>query len=204
MNEAVTFLETYGYLAVLIGSIFEGEIMLFVAGILSHKQVLDLSFPIIFIAAALGALLGDNVWFFLARRHRAWVSVRMPNAYGRARAMFAVYEKRPRTFAAGMRFMYGFRTLVPLSMGLSHVPYRTFVLWNFLGALAWSGVITGAGYYAGAFLTELFGRLPLREVKMLIAIAALLGIAYLAHRLIERGARKVAHVPEGILSENKL
>jgi len=84
------------------------------------------------------------------------------------------------------------------------VPYRTVAVWNSLGALAWSGVITGAGYYAGAFLNELFGRLPLREVKILIAIVALLGIAYLAHRLIERGARKVAHVPTDILSENKL
>lgn len=204
MNNVIAFLEAYGYLAVLIGSMFEGEIMLFVAGILSHKQVLDLSFPVIFIAATLGAFTGDSFWFLLGRYRRLWVQKSMPKAYKRAHGMFTLYEKRPRTFASGMRFMYGFRTLVPLSMGLSHVPYRTFVFWNALGALAWSTVMTGAGYYAGAFLTELFGRFPLREVKILIAIAALLGIAYLAHRLIERGARKVAHVPVDILSETKL
>ncbi|OGG61259.1 hypothetical protein A3C87_01530 [Candidatus Kaiserbacteria bacterium RIFCSPHIGHO2_02_FULL_49_34] len=203
MNEAILFLETYGYLAVLIGSLFEGELILFVAGILSHQQLLDLNFTGVYFAAAFGALIGDNAWFLLGRYRRTWVSLRMPRAYARARAAFSVYEKRPQLMSAGMRFMYGFRTLVPLSMGLSHVPYRTFLLFNALGALAWSAVMTSGGYFAGVFLVELFGKLPLREIKILLVVAAILGIAYLAHRLIERGVRKVAQVPIDSLSENK-
>lgn len=196
MIDFIPLLQTYGYLGVFIGSIFEGEAFLFVGGILAHKDIINLNLTIICIAAALGAFLGDNVWFWIGRHRRVWVQRRMPKAYARAESMLQSLESRPRIFSAGMRFMYGFRSLMPLSLGLSHVRARTFVFWNSVGSIIWSSTITIAGYYVGDFLIGVFGKMHVREARVLIASAIVIGVAFVLYHLIERGARKVVHAPE--------
>lgn len=196
MSDLIPFLQTYGYLGVFVGSIFEGEAVLFLGGILAHQDVINLNFVLVFVAAALGAFFGDNMWFWLGRNRRSFVRRKLPNAVGRAERMFSTLEARPRIFAAGMRFMYGFRSLVPLSMGLSHVQARTFALWNFIGAVVWSAIITGAGYYAGSFLTSFFGRFQAREVRVTILVGVVMVVAYVIYRIFAYQARKITKAPE--------
>ncbi len=196
MIQIIPLLQTYGYLGVFAGSIVEGEAVLFLGGILAHHDVVNLNFFFVFLAAACGAFVGDNAWFWLGRYRRAFVHSKLPGAAKRAERIFAALEHRPRVFAASMRFMYGFRSLVPLSLGLSKIPARLFVFWDAVGSLVWSAVITGAGYYAGGFLSSFFGRLHGREVRVAIVVALTMVAAYIIYRVFAQGARIVTRAPD--------
>jgi membrane protein DedA with SNARE-associated domain len=56
-----------GYAAVLVGTFLEGETVLVLAGIAAHRGYLDL--PLVIGAAFLDTLFGDQLYFFLGRRH---------------------------------------------------------------------------------------------------------------------------------------
>ncbi len=60
----------YGYLLLFVWSIFEGEIGLIIAGILSSKGMV-FDFQNVIVIAAFGALIGDNTLFFLGRIYDA-------------------------------------------------------------------------------------------------------------------------------------
>jgi membrane protein DedA with SNARE-associated domain len=57
--------ETYGYLAVFLGSLFEGDALLLVASFLAYLGKLDL--PLVMFAAFFGTWLSDIIWFLLGR-----------------------------------------------------------------------------------------------------------------------------------------
>jgi membrane protein DedA with SNARE-associated domain len=58
-------LETYGYLAILIGSFIEGETILVLGGFAAQRGYLQLPWVILF--AFLGSLSGDQLFFHLGR-----------------------------------------------------------------------------------------------------------------------------------------
>lgn len=55
----------YGLIAVLIGSAFEGDFTLILAGVVAHLGIFP--FPLAVAAGALGSLAGDSAWYGLGR-----------------------------------------------------------------------------------------------------------------------------------------
>ena len=58
----VFFIVEYGYLAILIGSFFEGETILVLGGLAVQQGYLYLS--LVFLCSLIGTLTSDNVFFF--------------------------------------------------------------------------------------------------------------------------------------------
>ena len=60
-----SLIDTYGYLAILVGTFFEGETILVLGGFAAYRGYLHL--PWVIIAAFVGSLCGDQLFFFLGR-----------------------------------------------------------------------------------------------------------------------------------------
>jgi membrane protein DedA with SNARE-associated domain len=58
-------LADHGYLAVLIGSLLEGETILVLAGFAAHQG--HLSLPLVLAIAFVGGTFGDQIFFWLGR-----------------------------------------------------------------------------------------------------------------------------------------
>lgn len=56
----------YGYLAVAVGCVLEGETVLLMAGYAAHRGMLDL--PGVMAVALASSFAGDQFWFWLGRR----------------------------------------------------------------------------------------------------------------------------------------
>ena len=77
------------------------------------------------------------------------------------------------------RFVPVVRTYVPFAAGTARMPYRRFLIWNVLGALAWVGLMTGAG----VLLSGIPGIADSIEGVMLVVIAvSMLPVAVSAAR----------------------
>jgi membrane protein DedA with SNARE-associated domain len=166
---------TYGYLAVAVGSFLEGETVLVVAGFAAHRGYMD--FRCVVLAAFLGSLAGDQLYFFLGRKHGAALLARRPRWQARAAKVHRLLERRPALFIIAFRFgiVWGFRTVAPFVIGMSHVPTSRFALFNTIGAAAWALSVGALGYFFGHALQLVLGdvkRFELEAFLFLVAVGA--------------------------------
>jgi len=178
-----TFLQTYGYWAILIGTFLEGETILVLGGLAAHMGYMDLTGVIL--AAFAGSLCGDQLFFFLGRRHSAFLLNRRPAWKPKLERANRLIDRFQTPLILGFRFLYGLRTVMPFAIGISRVPVLRFVLLNALGAMVWAGIVAGGGYLFGNALEGVLGNIRHYE-KMLFVLVALAGAVVWALYLYRR------------------
>ena len=178
----------YGYTAIFIGALLEGETVLLIAAVLVQQGLLD--FKWVLLASAAGAFAGDQFFFQLGRlkgaclfRHRAAWQHKLDRA-GRW------LNLRHGIVILLYRFIYGMRAVIPFLLGAGRCRVGTFTLLSAASAMAWATVIGTGGYFFG----EIFQRLILEGQS--IQKNGLLGVALLASLVI--GMRWRAHRRDAI------
>jgi membrane protein DedA with SNARE-associated domain len=140
--------DSYGYVAVFVGAFLEGETILALAGLAAYRGYLDF-YTVAVIAMAAG-FAGDQLYFFLGRRQGGRILARFPDARARAHRFDALLERWHAPLIVAIRFMYGFRIVGPVLLGMGRVPAWKFMVFNFIGAAIWAPVIAGIGYVFGS------------------------------------------------------
>ena len=174
-------LADYGYLAVFIGCLLEGETILVLAGFAAQQGLLSL--PIVFGLAFVGGTLGDQIFFFLGRRYGESLLQRLPRIAGAAKRVNRLLLRYDAWLIIGVRFMYGLRIAGPIVIGMSEVPAMRFLAFNLLGAAIWAVLVTGVGFGFGQSLQWLMAELVYFEeagVLLIVGVAVLIGVV---HRL---------------------
>jgi len=178
-----TFIQQYGYAAVLVGTFLEGETVLVIGGFAAHRGYLN--FPGVVLAAFAGTLIGDQLYFFLGRRYNDAILKRRPAWAPRIARAGQLIDRHRILVILAFRFLYGLRTVTPFALGMSKVPFRQFLFLNLVGALAWSVVVGAAGYLFGHVL-ELILEDVRRYEMAIIALLAILGAMLWLFRFIRR------------------
>ena len=110
----------YGYAALIIGSMAEGETITLLGGVAAHQGLLK--FPLVVISVALGGMIGDQLLYLLGRRFGGRLLKRFSRHQARIRKAQRLIKSHPYLFVIGTRFMYGFRVIGPLLIGASGLP----------------------------------------------------------------------------------
>lgn len=161
----------YGYLAVALGCILEGETVLLMAGFAAHRGLLDL--PAVLVVAWLSSFAGDQFWFVAGRRHGAALVARFAGVQRVLPRVQRLIRTHQDALVLGVRFMVGVRVAGPILMGWSGVPAPRFLVLNLLGAALWTAVVGGGGYFFGQLLERV---LPdLRRVEEGVIVVVVLG-----------------------------
>ncbi|WP_433038372.1 DedA family protein [Actinomycetospora sp. CA-053990] len=150
------FLVLFAETGLLIGFFLPGDSLLFTAGLLASTSVtapLHLSLPWVLVAAVAGALLGAQTGFVIGRRAGPALmsrsrSRRLHEGAAQAEGYLARYGHGKAIVLA--RFVPIVRTVLNPLAGALGVPTRTFTLWQVVGGLLWSVLLTVAGYVLGA------------------------------------------------------
>ncbi|HUW35724.1 MAG TPA: DedA family protein [Rhodocyclaceae bacterium] len=171
---------SYGYLAVFLGTLFEGETFLLAAGFAAHRGLL--AWPWVVAVAFVGASLGDQLAFLLGRWRGAALIARHPALARRAPRVHTVFERHHVLFILSIRFIYGLRLAGPIVMGTSRLPFLRFALLDMLGAALWAPLIAGAGYLFGVAMEALLGEIQHIEEAALIGLLAAGFIVWLWRR----------------------
>jgi membrane protein DedA with SNARE-associated domain len=168
-------IDSYGYLAVFVGAFLEGETILALAGLAANRGYLDF-LQVVLIAGTAG-FLGDQFYFFLGRYKGAKILGQFPHAQERAHKFDAMLSRWHAPLIIGIRFMYGFRILGPIMLGMGRVPTWKFVFYNFIGAAIWAPLIAGIGYLFGSMLESVLGDLKRVELWAFVAMVTI-GLAF--------------------------
>jgi membrane protein DedA with SNARE-associated domain len=186
---------TYGYLAVAVGSFLEGETVLVMAGFAAHRRYMD--FRYVVLAAFLGSLAGDQLYFFLGRIHGAAFLAQRPRWQARAARVHRMLERRPALLIISFRFglVWGFRTVAPFVIGMSRIPTSRFVLFNTIGAAVWALSIGALGYFFGHGLELLLGDVKRYEREAFLFLVAAGVVLWFWRFLRGRRARSAGEGP---------
>lgn len=169
------FVASYGYLAVFVGTLFEGETILLAAGFAAHRGLLD--WRLVALLAMLGATIGDQLAFLLGRWKGAALLARFPALAQHKPRIDELLQRRHVLLILGVRFLYGLRIAGPVLLGSSGVPPLRFALLNAVGAALWATLITGAGYAFGAAINAMLDDMKrIEEVVMVLIVVA--GLAF--------------------------
>jgi membrane protein DedA with SNARE-associated domain len=163
------FLQTYGYLALFIGTFLEGETVLALAGLAAHQGWM--SFPVVVAVAAAGGFIGDQFLFFLGRRYGDRILSRFPKLAARAPQVKALLQRWDAPLVITIRFMYGLRIAGPIVIGTAGIARWRLALFNFIGAIIWAPLVAGIGYGAGHALVRIMDYLQRIEIVALIVFA---------------------------------
>lgn len=180
---AVIFAET----GLVVTPFLPGDSLLFAAGALAATGAMDMTLVSVLIAVA--AMLGNAVNYSIGRAIGPRVFVagegtglqsKLLNRKHLDRA-HAFFEKHGGIAVVSSRFAPIIRTFVPFVAGAAAMSAPTFLLYNVVGAVAWTVVCAGSGY--------LFGNIPIIRnnfslVALVIVAVSLLPIAreFVKHR----------------------
>ena len=153
------FFAEFGYWAVLLALLGEnaglpvpGETVLLYASFLAYSEH-RLQLAWIIVAGICACTLGDNVGYFighrggrpLLERHQRWFRVN-PQAFARGERLF---EQHGAAAIFWARFIFGMRIIAGPLAGVLSMPWRKFLLFNFLGAVVWVSAVATIGYVFG-------------------------------------------------------
>ena len=152
----------YAESGLLIGFVFPGDSLLFTAGYMVQQNILHLgSLPFnihIFVAMLfVAAVLGDSTGYAFGHRVGRKLFDRPNSKFFRKKYLVQAenfYEKHGALTIVLARFVPIIRTFAPIVAGTSKMHYRTFLLFNLIGAALWTASFTYLGYFAGAALTK--------------------------------------------------
>ncbi|AKT36687.1 DedA family protein [Chondromyces crocatus] len=147
----------YGYWAILLGTLLEGETVLVLAGLAAHRGYLSL--PLVMLVAFAGSVTGDQIYYWLGRRRGITWLRRRPTWQVHADRVRETLERHPVAMIVGFRFVYGIRTVSPFVIGASGVPVVRFMSLNALGGALWATLLGGMGYLFGEVAEQALGTL---------------------------------------------
>lgn len=169
----------YGVWAVFVGGMLEGEAVFIAAGYAVSQGYLA-GGPAL-LAGVLGAAVGDLGWYMAGRLWGARLLRSVP-AFRRLRGRAVLWARRwGRGAAFGLRFAYGLRSVLPLSLGAARFPPALFVPLNALGAVAFAAVYLSLGYFFGEAAERLFVRVRGHAPQVVVALV-IVGICVWAIR----------------------
>lgn len=179
MLETLTaLLTTYQVPTVFVGAFFFGDSVIltsaYLAGQLSWSPI-----PI-FLAALVGIVISDSLWYFFGAYFNSRFASRFSNMkfLQKERAKMSGFIERlvgERPFLAliMVKFLYGSRVAMILYSASSGISFWTFTLFNGIGAIIWLLVFIPLGYLAGRGVSHaapLLDALPAALVVLVISI----------------------------------
>ena len=179
----------FGETAVFIGFVLPGEIAAVLGGVLASRG--HLSLPLVIVVVVAAAIAGPFVGYEVGRQMgdrlfsvRALSRVRA----GTERARTALTNRGGVAVFFG-RFVAVVRAIMPAAAGAAPVRYRTFALYNVLGAVIWGVGYSVLGYVAGSAYAAVERRVG-TGLAIAIGAVVVIGVAvwtYRRHRSSLRG-----------------
>lgn len=143
----VGWLREYGYAILFLWSVLEGETGLIVAGVMSHTG--DMRYLLSVFVAGLGGFAGDQLYFYIGRFNKGLIQRKLHTQRRKFAIAHLLLKKYGWPIIFMQRYMYGLRTIIPMSIGITKYSARRFAVINLLSAWVWAAITITPAYLFG-------------------------------------------------------
>jgi len=144
------FLHQYGYIALLMGTFMEGETSILMAASLIHKGIFN--FPLTVFAAFLGSFLSDWIYYLMGRFNGKYFLASRPKLNAKVKPVTDFFHQHKFQILFSYRFLYGFRIIIPLVIGMSGLRPIHYLFYSTVTGLLWAVSVSATGYWIGRLL----------------------------------------------------
>ncbi|MEZ0067975.1 membrane-associated protein [Streptacidiphilus sp. MAP12-20] len=172
--------------AIFVGFVLPGETAAVLGGVLANQGHVSIGIMLAVVVCA--AIAGDSVGYEIGHHFGDRILEIRPLRRHRERLGKAQDMIRDRGAAAVFfgRFIAFFRAVMPALAGISHMPYRRFLLFNAMGGLCWGIGFTLLGYFAG----QAYKRVEAQVGQVLAVVIAVIVLAAVGTWLWRRHRRE--------------
>lgn len=163
-----------GYAILFFALIFEGELFMLAAGVLSHLGAFDIGD--VFMISVGGVLTGDILWYWAGRiikekypQHKLIGFVER-----RVKKTFPTIERNPFKLIFLSKFLYGFNHSTILILGFLKIEFWHFLRVQIKASLLWVAIFLSLGYFFGYTALSITHKL-----NKFVAILALIFILFI-------------------------
>lgn len=146
-NKFIYLMKEYGYIILFAWSILEGEMGLIMGGLLSHTG--DMWVPMAIFVAGLGGFVGDQIYFYIGRYNKSYVHKKFKGQRRKFALAHLLLQKYGWPIIFVQRYMYGMRTIIPISIGLTRYNAKLFAFINLISAWCWAAITIIPAWYFG-------------------------------------------------------
>ncbi len=147
MEQFIAFVQEWGYWAVFLGSLIEGESVILTASSMAYAGYLSLYK--IMVIAFFGTLIADQVLYFVGRAYGPAIFERFPSLKKSSEKAFRLLHKYDIWFIILSRFVYGIRISSAVVIGAAGISPQRYIPLNILSAFIWTLVSCISGYLLG-------------------------------------------------------
>ena len=165
-----------------------------------------LEIEVVIAVAAAAAIIGDSAGYAVSRRYGRRLLTRPGRTQARRMDVLtrgeAFFERHgPKAVFFG-RWITGLRVWASWLAGITHMPYRQFLMWNALGGITWAITIGLLGYIVGAAAEEIVTKAGL-GAGILVGVLVIAALVYFHVRRGRRGSDLPPEAePEQLTTEN--
>ena len=195
----IGWLKEYGYVILFLWSIIEGEMGLIMGGIMAHTGDMDY-FLTIFIAG-LGGFTGDQIYFYIGRMNKGYIQRKLYTQRRKFAIAHLLLKKYGWPIIFMQRYMYGLRTVIPMSIGITKYSAKKFAIINLISAWVWAAITITPAYIYG---DEILSLLAVAKEHWYLALPIAGGFLYGIHAyfkkleryFLEKRHNRVSHLPK--------
>ena len=158
-----------------------GETVLLLAGFFCYQQH-EVRLPYIILVAIGAATLGDNIGYLIGHKGGRRLLERYKHIFRTPARVIAkgerLYQRHGAVAVFFARFIFGMRVISGPLAGVLRMPWKKFLLFNFLGAAVWATTVALVGYFFGRHWDKLVRVFREVDIVLLCAIASVLFAAW--------------------------
>jgi len=134
----------------MVGTFLEGETAILVASSLVHRGIFEGPYTMFFGFA--GSFASDWLYYLIGRANGKYFIEKRPKLQERFLPVQKFFLKHKIQILFSYRFLYGFRIIIPVVIGMSNIRPLQFLGYSILSGLLWSTTVSTVGYFIGRFL----------------------------------------------------
>jgi membrane protein DedA with SNARE-associated domain len=162
----------------------EGEVALIAGALAAQKGLFNIY--LVIMTAFFSTLLTDWGWFFTGRIAGMKVLHKFDHFEKRSERIRRWLTKYPILIIFLYRYLYGFRIITLLVMGVTRFPVKRYLFLSLLSIFAWSVAIGVAGYYLGELITRTFKRYENYAVYFIAGVALGFFIVLILRKVVRK------------------
>ena len=169
-------LETWGYLAVAFFAFGGSLFIVAAAGVFSFMGKMDLTTAMTI--AIISNYMGDMFLFYLGKYQKKEIQPYFAK-HKRKIALATLIMRKYGIFAIFIqKFLYGIKTLVPLSMALSKYDFKKFGFYNIFASIVFVLTIGLSAYYSSEAIISFFGVIQEKPWIAPLVLFSILGLVW--------------------------
>lgn len=147
------YVADWGYLILFFWSILEGELGLILAGIAAHTGHMNVYLAIF--VAGIGGFVGDQIYFYIGRLNKSYIQKHLSKQRRKLALAHLLLQKYGWSIIFIQRYMYGMRTIIPISIGLTRYNAVKFAIINLVSAWIWAAITIFLAWFFGNRILEM-------------------------------------------------